>query len=197
MPRALATVRNADATKNAISVWSDAWAVDPEVPSLTWTPCYLLSLVGAPLAVRGLHSAFVGGATVKLETPKQPEPIFPRPLYRAPYRTRWSRLPSGALHALLVADINSVSDQNAQDRLVLAPDDAALPGALFTDLLAHRGLMALPEWREWLLVELLETERAVRLAGPVAALRVTASEDEIDALIQAGLRRGAITFPSE
>ncbi len=55
--------------------------------------------------------------------------------------------------------------------------------------------MALPEWRGWLLSRLLETRGARRLAGPVAALLVTTSEDDLDVLVQAGLWDGAIAFP--
>ncbi len=107
--------------------------------------------------------------------------------------TRWSRLPSGALHALLVADLSE--GPSPAERLILARSEAALPDALFADLFPHRGLMAVPEWREWLVSRLLETGGARQLIGPVPALLVTASEENLDALIQAGLRSEEVAFP--
>jgi len=174
--------------------WSDAWVLgSDDADESLGVGCYLLSLVGSPLAVRGLQSAFLANPPLELEG-ADGRRVRLRPADKARYRTRWSRLPSGALQALLVADLSE--GPSPAERLILAPSEAALPDALFADLFTHRGLMAFPEWREWLCSRLLEVGGATRLAGPVPALRVTASEEELDALVQTGLRDGAIAFPA-
>lgn len=177
----------------AVTAWSDAWVTTSTDGASEWgADCYLLSMLGSPVAVRGLHSAFLSSSELSVEPPDGTSLII-RPHWNATYRTRWSRLPSGSLHAILVADLG---DQDPhQGRLVLARSEPELPDALFADLLASRGLMAVPEWRHWLFQRLLESEGAARLEGPLPALYVTASEVDLDALIQTGLRASAIGFP--
>lgn len=189
----LASVSIARESAREVRGWSDAWVLgSEEADAYFGVDCYLLSLVGSSLAVRGLQSAFLANPPLELGR-ADGRRVRLRPAHEAIYRTRWSRLPSGALHALLVADLSE--GPSPAERLILAPSEAAVPDALFADLFTHRGLMAFPEWREWLLPHLLETGGARRLAGPVTALLVTASEDDLDAVIQAGLRDSLIAFP--
>jgi len=189
----LASVSSAGGSTRDVRGWSDAWILGSEEGDAYFgIDCYLLSLVGSPLAVRGLQSAFLANPPLELARADAGR-VRLRPAGKAIYRTRWSRLPCGALHALLVADLSE--GPSPGERLILAPSEAALPDALFADLFTHRGLMAVPDWREWLLPRLLETGGARRLAGPVTALLMTASEEDLDALIQAGLRGGEIAFP--
>lgn len=189
----LASVSSARESTRDVRGWSDAWVQGSEEGDAHFgVDCYLLSLVGSPLAVRGLQSAFLANPPLELAR-ADGKRVRLRPAHEAIYRTRWSRLPSGALHALLVADLSE--GPSPAERLILAPSEAALPEALFADLFTHRGLMALPDWREWLLPHLLESGGARRLTGPVPALLVTVSEDDLDAVIQAGLRDSLIAFP--
>lgn len=188
----LATVSIARESAREVRGWSDAWVLgSEEADAYFGVDCYLLSLVGSPLAVRGLQSAFVANPPLELQRADAGR-VRLRPADKAIYRTRWSRLPCGALHALLVANLG---EGLAPERLILAPSEAALPDALFADLFTHRGVMAVPDWRQWLLSRLLETGGARPLAGPVTALLMTASEEDLDALIQAGLRGREIAFP--
>lgn len=190
----LATVRALSGPAETLTGWCDAWVASAGDSDDAWgVDGYLLSLVGSSLAVRALQSAFLARSPLRITPPGGPR-LTLHAVHDASYRTRWSRLPSGTLHALLVADLSD--GPLPASRLVLAPSEAALPGAVLQDLLAHRGLMALPEWRGWLCSRLFETGGATRLAGPVPALRVTASEGELDALVQTGLRDGAIAFPA-
>lgn len=189
----LASVSSAGGSTRDPRSWSDAWVLGSEEGDAHFgVDCYLLSLVGSPLAVRGLQSAFLANPPLELER-ADGRRVRLRPARGAIYRTRWTRLPSGALHALLVADLSE--GPSPAERLILAPSEAAVPDALFADLVTHRGLMAFPEWREWLLRHLLETGGARRLAGPVPALLVTVSEEDLDAVIRAGLRDSLIAFP--
>lgn len=190
----LARVRLRADTPRALTAWSDAWVTtSTDGAAAGGVDCYLLSLLGAPAAVRGLQSAFLAHWELSVEPPAGGG-IIVRHHWNATYRTRWSRLPSGSLHALLVADPGGA--EPGGHRLVLARSEPELPDALFADLLASRGLLALPEWRHWLFRRLLEGEGAARLEGPLAALYVTASEVDLDALVQTGLRDGAIRFPA-
>ncbi len=190
----LATIRALTGPAETLTGWCDAWVASADESDDAWgVDGYLLSLVGSPLAVRALQSAFLAHSPLRITPPDGPR-LTLHPANNAIYRTRWSRLPSGALHGLLLADLSHCP--RPASRLVLASSDDALPDALLTDLLAHRGLMALPKWRGWLCSRLLEVGGATRLAGPVPALRVTASEEELDALVQTGLRDGAIAFPA-
>ena len=189
----LATVHLRDAEGRSPTVWSDAWLLEPD--EAAWPPraCYLLSLVGPPLAVRAVHSAFLSHRAPELRPPAGPRADL-TPAREAVYRTRWGRLPSGAAHALLLGDPSPTPAP--APRLILAPSEAALAEALVADLLRSRGLMALPAWRDWLLGRLLETEQATRLAGPLAGLLVSADEAALDTLIQEGLRAGELAFPT-
>jgi len=188
----LARIRSLGDSSREFAIWSDAWAIEPE-RSGTAT-CYVLSLIGPPLAVRGLHSAFLSHVPLELREPSGTRKTFTA-RWETACRARWSRLPSGALHALLVADLRR--QPPPASRLVLAPSEAVLAEAVFTDLFRYSGLMALPEWRAWLLSTLLERELAVRLEGTLPALLVSASEEQLDDLTQAGLRARAIWFPAE
>ena len=190
----LASVSSAGGSTRDVRGWSDAWVLGSEEGDAHFgIDCYLLSLVGSPLAVRGLQSAFLANPPLELARADAGR-VRLRPAGKAIYRTRWSRLPCGALHALLVADLSE--GPSPGERLILAPSETALPDALFAALFTHRGLMAFREWREWFCSRLLELGGATRLAGPVPALRVTVSEEELDALVQTGLRDGAIAFPA-
>ncbi len=165
----LAAVSIASGPPEEVRGWSDAWVLgSDEADESLGVGCYLLSLVGSPLAVRSLQSAFLANPPLELAR-ADGKRVRLRPAHQAIYRTRWSRLPSGALHALLVADLSE--GPSPAERLILAPSEAALPDALFADLFTHRGLMAFPEWRRWLLRHLLETGGARRLTGPVPASR--------------------------
>ena len=61
----------------------------------------------------------------------------------------------------------------------------------------HRGLMAIPEWAPQIFDILLERNHAHRLAGPIPAVLVSASETALDQLVRESLQQGAIAFPPE
>jgi hypothetical protein len=180
---ALAALRIADAPTADGQVWSDGWVVDPRDDVI-----YVLSLIGSPTAVRTLHAAIAERADLRLTHQRTTRDLKPHALSR--YQTRWGRLPSGAVHAV-------ISFPPAGARLVMAESETTLPWACFEDLVLHRGLMAIPEWAPRIFEMLLERNQAQRLAGPIPAVLVGASETALDQLVQEGLQQGAIAFPSE
>lgn len=180
---ALATLRIADAPTADGPVWSDGWVVDPRDDVF-----YVLSLIGSPTAVRTLHAAIAERADLRLTYQRTTRDLKPHAVSR--YQTRSGRLPSGAVNAVL-----SCAPSDA--RLVLAQSEAGLPRACFEDLVLHRGLMAIPEWAPCVFEALLGRNDADRLAGPIPAVLVSASETTLDHLVQEALQQGAIAFPPE
>jgi hypothetical protein len=57
--------------------------------------------------------------------------------------------------------------------------------------------MAIPDWAPCLYQMLLDRNQAHRLAGPIPAVLVTASETMLDQLVQQALQQGAVAFPPE
>jgi hypothetical protein len=180
---ALATLRIADAPTSDGQVWSDGWVVDPRDDVF-----YVLSLIGSPTAVRTLHAAIAERADLRLTHQRTTRDLKAHAFSR--YQTRWGRLPSGAVHAVL-----SCAPSGA--RLVVAESEPALPRACFEDLVRHRGLMAIPEWAPRVFELLLDRNDAHRLVGPIPAVLVSASETTLDHLVQEALQQGAIAFPPE
>ena len=180
---ALATLSIADSPTPDGQVWSDAWVVDRRDDVF-----YVLSLIGSPTAVRTLQAAIAERADLRLTHQRTTRDLKPHAVSR--YQTRSGRLPSGAVHAVL-------SCAPSGDRLVLAESEAALPRVCFEDLVLHRGLMAIPEWAPCIFEMLLDRNEAHRLAGPIPAVLVSASETTLDQLVQEALQQGAIAFPSE
>ncbi len=180
---ALATLRIADAPTADTQVWSDGWIIDPRDDVF-----YVLSLIGSPTAVRTVHTAIAERANLRLTHQRTARDLKPHAFSR--YQARSGRLPCGAVHAVL-----SCAPSGA--RLVLAESEAALPRACIEDLVLHRGLMAIPEWAPCILTMLLDRNHAHRLAGPIAAVLVSASETLLDQLVQEALQQGAIAFPPE
>ena len=180
---ALATLSIAHSPTPDGHVWSDGWVVDPRDDVF-----YALSLIGSPTAVRSLQAAIAERANLRLTHQRTTRDLKPHVVSR--YQRRSGRLPSGAVHAVL-----SCAPSGA--RLVLAESEAALPRACFEDLVLHRGLMAIPDWAPRIFDMLLERDHAHRLAGPIAAVLVSASETTLDQLVQEALQQGAIAFPPQ
>jgi len=180
---ALATLCIADAPTADGQVWSDGWVVDPRDDVF-----YVLSLIGSPTAVRTLHAAIVERADLRLTHQRTTRDLKPHAVSR--YHTRSGRLPSGAVHIV-------VSCAPPGARLVLAESEAALPRACFADLVLHRGLMAVPDWAPCIFEMLLDRNHAHRLAGPMPAVLVSATETMLDQLVPEALQQGAIAFPLE
>ncbi len=179
----LASLSVTDSPTAEGQVWSDGWVVDPRDDVF-----YVLSLIGSPTAVRTLHAAIAERAELRLTHQRSTRNLKPHAVSR--YQVRSGRLPSGAVHAIL-----SCAPSGA--RLVLAESEAALPKACFEDIVRHRSLMAIPEWAPWVFEALLDRNEAHRLAGPIPAVLVSASEPTLDHLVQEGLQEGAIAFPPE
>ncbi len=164
-------------------VWSDGWVVDPRDDIF-----YVLSLIGTATAIRTVHAAVAARAALRLTHQRTTRDLKPHVVSR--YQMRSGRLPCGAVHAVLGCAPSGA-------RLVLAESEATLPTACFEDLVLHRGLMAIRDWAPRIFAMLLERSHAHRLAGPIPAVLVSASEATLDLLIQEALQHGAIAFPPE
>jgi hypothetical protein len=179
----LATLSIAGSTTPDGQVWSDGWIVDPRDDVF-----YVLSLIGSSTAVRALHAAIAERTNLRLTHHRSTRDLKPHAVGR--YQPRSSRLPSGAVHAVL-------SHAPSGARLVLAETEAALPRACFEDLVLHRGLMAIPEWAPCIFAMLLDRNLAHRLTGPIPAVLVSTSETTLDQLVREALQQSAVAFPPE
>jgi hypothetical protein len=179
----LAPIFIADSSAPDARVWSDGWVVDPRDDVF-----YVLSLIGSATAIRAIHAAITERAALRLTHQRSVCDLKPHAFSR--YQSRSGRLPCGAVHTVL-------SCAPAGVRLVLAESEAALPRACFEDLVLHRGLMAIPDWASRLFAMLLERNHANRLAGPIPAVLVSATETTLDQLVQETLQQGVIAFPPE
>jgi hypothetical protein len=178
----LATLRITDSVAADARAWCDGWVVDPRDDVF-----YVLSLIGSPTAVRTIQAAVTERANLRLTYERTTCDLKPHAASR--YHTRWGRLPSGAIHALLSCAPSGV-------RLILAQSEATLPWVCFEHLVLHRGLMAVPEWAPYLFQMMLDRNEAHRLVGPIPAALVNASEATLDQLVRAALQQGMIAFPS-
>jgi hypothetical protein len=179
----LATISIADSATSGEQVWSDRWVVDPRDDVF-----YVLSLFGSPTAVRMLHAAIAERASLRITHQRTTRDLKPHPFGR--YQAHSGRLPCGAVHLVL-------SYAPARARLVLAEQETDLSRACFEDLMLHRGLMAIPEWAPQIFDLLIERNHAHRLAGPIPAVLVSASESALDQLVRESLQQGTIAFPLE
>lgn len=184
----LATVRPTEGEASDVTVFSDAWAIHPSTNDF-----YILSLVGTSTGVRNVHDALQHGARVRLTVNEQ-QRYEVRAAVRT-IRTRWGRLPSGAAHALIVAEPADDHRQNGS-RLVLAPSSETLAAAVYQELVEARALMGFPDWAAWLTRELEEATHLVRLTGPIAATVLKLTEAELDAVVQRGLAQAHLRFPA-
>jgi hypothetical protein len=81
-----------------------------------------------------------------------------------------------------------------QDRLLLISDE---PMFVWSSLVLHFGLPALPEWADWFLSELKRRKRIQALAGfGYRAVAVKTRRQELLKLIEQGLRQKKLPFPT-
>jgi hypothetical protein len=179
----LATLFIADSLAPDAHVWSDGWVVDPRDDVF-----YVLSLIGNANAVRTIHAAITDRAALRLTDQRTTCDLKPHAFSRS--QARSGRLPCGAVHTVL-------SCAPAGARLVVAESEVALARACFEDLVLHRGLMAIPHWAPQIFAMLLERNHAHRLAGPIPAVLMNATETTLDQLVQDAVQQGVIAFPPE
>jgi hypothetical protein len=82
----------------------------------------------------------------------------------------------------------------AKERLLLIDND---PMFVWSSLVMHYGLPAMPDWAAWVIAELQRRKRIQPLLGfgyrPIA---VRVKRQELLSLIKRGVARGALRFPA-
>ena len=80
-----------------------------------------------------------------------------------------------------------------QDRLLLISDE---PAFVWSSLVLHFGLPAVPEWADWFLAELHSRNRMQPMMGfGYKGVAVKTNRDELLKLVELGLRRKKLVLP--
>ncbi len=93
----------------------------------------------------------------------------------------------------LVAISQEMLGSSGQDRLLLMANE---PAFVWSSLVMHFGLPALPEWVDWFLAELHSRKRMQPLMGfGYTGVAIKTNRDELLKLVELGLRRKKLILP--
>jgi len=184
----LVYLRRSEKTQTHIRVHLSAWIGEE-------SKAHFISVVGGDTEIGALAAAFASHDPFTVVNPDGVEKIVS--LGEAPACFRGSIITGGRKRPLrhLVALSKEMIGHEQQDRLLLISDES---GFIWSSLVLHFGLPALPQWADWFLGELNRRKRIQKLSGfgysPVA---VKTTRRELLKLLEYGLRKGKLAFPSD
>ncbi len=168
-----------------VEAYTDAFVFD------RYKQVVLLSLVGQDSAVKSISSAMVSGR--ELQISQREGNITIEADRNTHYRILSSKLPSGLLHQLVVAE-DFLKSENSGRKLIFIPAGTSPAEAVFHHLQQTFAITAIPEWSSWLYERLKEQELIEELEGTVQAVRLWVHEKALDELISEGVRKKEIRF---
>ena len=168
----------------SVEAYTDGYAYDAS------GRLYLLSAAGRDNAVQSVTAALLSGRELELLT----DPAAPvRKASGETYRRRSRRLPSGALHQVVLA-AGFWDPQERTERLLYIGADEDEESLVYAAVQRHYAVPLLPEWAPWLREQLQGQGNLRELAGNRRVLALRAEEEELEQLLAAGVRSGEITF---
>ena len=184
----LVYIRRSEKTRTHIRVHLSAWIGEE-------SKAHLVSVIGGDVEIGALAAAFASHDLFTVVDPDGGEKIVSlgesptcfRGVINIPGRKRPPK------H--LVALSQDMIGTSNQDRLLLIDDE---PAFVWSSLVLHFGLPAVPEWSEWFLAELNSRKKLQPLTGfGYTAVAVKANRQELLTMVEKGLRKKQLAFPSD
>ena len=182
----LVYIRRSEKTRTHIRVHLSAWIGEE-------SKAHLVSVVAGDTEIGALSVAFASHDPFTIIDPDGNERIVS--LGESPTCFRGSIKISGRKRPLkhLVALSQEMIGTSNQDRLLLIDDE---PTFVWSSIVLHFGLPALPEWADWFLAELQSRKRMQPMMGfGHTEIAVKTNRQELLKLIEQGLRTKKLGFP--
>lgn len=182
----LVYIRRSEKTRTHIRVHLSAWIGEE-------SKAHLVSVVGGDTEIGALSAAFASHDPFTVVGPDGNEKIVS--LGESPACFRGAINLAGRKRPLkhLVALSQEMTGATGKDRLLLVSDE---PDFVWSSLILHFGLAALPEWADWFMAELRSKRKIQALAGfGYQAVAVKTNRQELLKLIGQGLRQKRLWFP--
>jgi len=183
----LVYIRRSEKTRTHIRVHLSAWIGEE-------SKAHLVSVIGGDTEIGALSAAFASHDPFTVINPTGNERIVS--LGGSPTCFRGAVNISGRKRPLrhLIALSQELTGATGQDRLLLVSDE---PAFVWSSLVLHFGLPALPEWADWFLAELHSRKRMQPMIGfGYKGLVVKTNRQELLKLIENGLRKKELVFPT-
>jgi len=183
----LVYIRRSEKTRTHIRVHLSAWIGEE-------SKAHLVSVVAGDTEIGALAAAFASHDPFTVIDPDGSEKIVS--LGESPTCFRGSIKISGRKRPLkhLVALSQEMIGTSNQDRLLLIGDE---PAFVWSSLVLHFGLPALPQWAGWFLQELNSRKKVQPMVGfGYKGIAVRTNRQELLKLVEQGLRRKELTFPA-
>jgi len=182
----LVYVRRSEKTRTHIRVHLSAWIGEE-------SKAHLVSVVAGDTEIGALAAAFASHDPFTVVDPDGNETIVS--LGESPTCFRGALNISGRKKPLkhLVAISQEMIGSSGQDRLLLIANE---PAFVWSSLVMHFGLPAVPEWAEWFLAELNSRKKVQRMTGfGYTGVVVKSNRQELLKMVEQGLRKKKLTFP--
>ena len=150
---------------------------------------YLLSVVGYDSAVKGITSAAVTSREIDIIADYVLR-VCACKLEK--YRILNTKLPSGLLHQIVVAE--SFFTQEGKSKIIYVTEGQNTPEVVYHKIQQSYTVPAIPEWAEWLYSKIIENRWVEELEGNVKVLKLDMHEKALDELISEGVKSREITF---
>jgi len=150
---------------------------------------YLLSVIGYDSAVKGITSAAVSGREVEIITDYVIRICASR---FEKYRILNTKLPSGLLHQIVVAE--SFFTEEGMSKIIYVTEQQDTPEVVYHKIQQSYTVPSIPEWAEWLYKKIVENGWVEELEGNVKVLKLDVHEKALDELISEGVKNREITF---
>lgn len=150
---------------------------------------YLLSVVGYDSAVKGITSAAVSGREIEILTEYTIRICANR--YEK-YRILNTKLPSGLLHQIVVAE--SFFTQEGMSKIIYVTEQQNTPEVVYQKIQQSYTIPSIPEWAEWLYKRIIDNGWVEKLQGTVKVLKLDVHEKALDELISEGVKNKGINF---
>jgi hypothetical protein len=169
-----------------VSAYTDRYAYDPADDSLLF-----ISLAGTEQAVKAVSSALISHRIVSVNRRSNAE-IQLHGSPAAHFRVFSTKLASGGVHQL-VADTRFFGN-DTQEHCVIIPQGEELPRVVYSQVLCRLASPMIPEWAEWIYVQLKERGLIQEMAGTLQLVKVRIDEATVDEIISEGIRTGRISL---
>lgn len=183
----LVYIRRSEKTRTHIRVHLSAWIGEE-------SKAHLVSVIGGDVEIGALAAAFASHDPFTVIDPDGCEKIVS--LGESPTCFRGAINMSARKRSLkhLVALSQEMSGATSQERLLLISDE---PAFVWSSVVLHFGLPAVPEWAEWFLSELRSRKRMQPMMGfGYTGIAVKTNRQELLKLIEQGLRKSRLAFPT-
>ncbi len=166
-----------------IECYTDAYAYNE------YSELFLLSVVGYDSAVKGITSAAVSGREIEIITDYTIRICASK---FEKYRILSTKLPSGLLHQIVVAE--SFLTQEGMSKIIYVTEEQNTPEVIYRKIHQSYTVPAIPEWSEWLYKKVVENGWVEELEGNIKVLKLDVHEKALDELISEGVKSKEITF---